>query len=146
MPKFRDYFRQMTAENQELFGDFAAVHAKYALDKSANQEEFNRIGAVIQEVVREWEGRLCGYSERGDNAVFSKNLAEKFYGEVKAFFPLYDFIGIEVVKPGVKVDKVEQVEELKKVKEVAKVVDKDMAEIDAMDMNNVDDFVIKKLF
>ena len=144
MPKFRDYFRKMTEENQELFAEFAAIHARYAMDKADNQEKFNEVGEKVQEVVREWEGRLCGYSERGDKAVFSKNSAEKFQAEVKAFFPLIDFVGVEVVKKGSETNKANTMDETNKTSERAEV-DPDVAEIDEMGLENVDDFVIKKL-
>lgn len=96
MPKFREYFREMIDTHEEEFKEFADVHALYAQDKKKWQDEFNQKGEVVNEIIRTWESRLCGKSERGNNAVFSSRLAEKFRGEVKAFFPLIDFVGVKI--------------------------------------------------
>ena len=128
MPKYRDYFRKMIDENSEMFEEFAKLHAKYAEDRSANQEEFNEKGEKVVEVIREWEGRLCGKTEKGDKAVFSAGLADKYWGEVKAFFPMIDFVGVEVVKKA-------KSTAVKKVEKEVEIVDRDMAEIDMMDVD-----------
>ncbi len=136
MPKYRDYFRQMMEENKEMFEDFAAIHAKYMLDDEKWQEEFNRLGEPIVETMREWEGRLCGTTEKGNNAKYSSRLADKFWEEIKAFFPKIDFVGIEVVQTAVREVQMEnEVEEQTE-------IDKDLREIDEMD----DSFEIRKLF
>lgn len=96
MPKYRDMFRQMLDEHQDEFNSFADVHARYAENKKKWQNEFNTQGAEILEIIRVWEQRLCGKTEKGDKAVFSSRLAEKFWDEVKAFFPLIDFVGVEI--------------------------------------------------
>jgi len=145
MPKFRDYFRQMMDENQEMFANFAQVHTKYQQDKQQWQEEFNKQGEKVVEVVREWEGRLCGHQEKGDKAVFSANLAEKFWGEVKAFFPLIDFVGVEVVKKAdpkkvIEVRRVQEVQEVKK-----EDMDPDIWEIEKITLTSVEDFDMKRI-
>src|SRR5690606_9808512 len=99
MPKYRDYFRQMLEVHKDEFEKFAEVHAKYQLDQNKWQEEYNKIGAPIKNILYEWEKKLCGHSEKGNFAKFSSQLAEKFQQEVKAFFPLVDFIGVKVNKP-----------------------------------------------
>lgn len=138
MPKYRDYFRQMLDENEELFTSFAEVHQKYTTDRTKHQAEFNKVGEPVATLVMEWEQKLCGTSERGNYAKYSAKLAEKFRSEVKAFFPMIDFIGLKVVKPATR--------EVKPAPIATKPTppkDKDLAQIDAMDM---DDFDIPKLF
>lgn len=137
MPKYRDYFRKMLEENEELFANFSQVHSKYANDKQTHQEEFNKVGDEVMLVVREWEGRLCGHSEKGQYAKFSSTLADKFWEEVKAFFPLIDFVGVKVTvaptKPAFVVNEPNNGRE----------EDPDMREIDEFDP---DEFEIRKLF
>lgn len=140
MPKFRDYVRKMFAENEQLFADFHDIHQKYQQDRSKWQDKYNLVGAPVQEVILEWERKLCGHSEKGAYAKYSANLAEKFRGEIKAFFPMVDFIGLKVVKTASKPAKTIS-EPKKDVPE--KPVDKDIAEIEAMD---IDSFDIPKLF
>ena len=96
MPKYRDIFRQMIEEHEQEFKNFAEVHAKYASNKKQWQDEFNKQGVELLEIIRVWEQRLCGKTEKGNKAVFSTRLAEKFWAEIKAFFPLIDFVGVEV--------------------------------------------------
>ena len=95
MPKFRQYFRQMTEENQDLFANFKIIHDQYQENQDKYQDEFNRQGKVIVEVIREWEKRLCGHMEKGDNARYSSQLSDKFWNEVRAFFPMIDYVGVK---------------------------------------------------
>jgi len=95
MPKYRDVFRQMIKENEATFVRFMEAHQKYEKDRRAWQTEFNDAGEEVMKLVRHYEHILCGKTERGDNAVFSSKLADKFKAEVKAFFPLIDFVGAE---------------------------------------------------
>lgn len=137
MPKYRDYFRKMLEEHQEEFDAFAQVHHKYATNQAEHQEEFNRVGKPIQDILYEWEQRLCGHSEKGTYAKYSAKLAEKFRGEVKAFFPYIDFIGVKTNQP----IKTKQATSQSKKSQSKK--DKDIAEVEAM---SIDDFDLPKLF
>lgn len=96
--KYKEYFDKMITENKELFEEFKALHAKYDLDEDKYQEEFNTKGKVIKDIVHDWENRLCSNTERGMYSSFSGGLSEKFYGEVRKAFPLFDHIGIISVK------------------------------------------------
>lgn len=95
MPKFRDYFRQMIDQNKEEFAQFKLIHDQYQEDQRQYQEEFNRQGKVIVEVIRDWERRLCGGMEKGENARYSANLSEKFWNEIRVFFPMIDYVGVK---------------------------------------------------
>lgn len=124
-------------EHEETFAAFAAAHAKYALNKQKWQEEFDREGEKVREIIHEWETRLCGKQERGKNAVFSSKLAEKFWDEIRAFFPLIDFVGVKVKVAPVKNVAVSPTPAVTGAGEA----DPDLAEIDAMD----EEFDIPKL-
>jgi hypothetical protein len=85
----------MFKENQTLFDEFTKIHDLYKTDDSKYQKEFNQIGEKVTEVIREWERRLCQYSEKGNNAVYSKNLSEKFWAEIRSVFTHIDLVGCE---------------------------------------------------
>jgi len=95
MAKFKQYFKKMCEENKKEFEDFKLLHDKYAKDKKTHQSEFNQIGETIVEKIRQWENNLCSTMERGKNNPYSTRLAEKFWEEVRSFFPLIDFVGVE---------------------------------------------------
>jgi hypothetical protein len=94
MTKYEKYFQKMIEENQTLFDEFKALHAKYSLDPEAWQTEFNREGAKILKLINEHENKLCHHSEGGQYAKFAGNLADKFQKEVRKLLPLIDHVGI----------------------------------------------------
>jgi hypothetical protein len=94
MIKYKQYFQEMIAENQALFDAFQPVHDGYMHDRKAWSARFHEEGKVVVEVIREWERRLCAGMERGQNAVYSSKLAEKFWGEVKQRFPFIERVGV----------------------------------------------------
>lgn len=86
----------MIDDEKKMFESFQAVHDKYSLDQDKWQNEFNRVGAKILEITREYENRLCANQERGMYNRYSAGLAEKFQNEIRKKFPMYDHIGIKV--------------------------------------------------
>lgn len=94
MTKYQQYFRQMIVENPELFSEFGRIHDAYKKDSSL-QGKYNEVGAKVSEVIRDWEKRLCLYSEKGTNAKYSANLAEKFWQEVRNKYSHIDLVGCE---------------------------------------------------
>lgn len=139
MPKYRDYVRKMFKEHEDEFAEFAQIHTLYEQNQQKYQDEFNKIGAPIQKIIKDYEQKLCGHSEKGKYAQFSTKLAEKFHKEIKAFFPYVDFIGIKVSGPKLDLD----TKKASKKTEKKEPVDPDIAEIDAIDTS---DFSIPKLF
>ena len=96
MTKFREYFDLMLEKNPDLFKHFGAVHNAYVLDPKANQDEFNAVGAEVQEVIIEFENRLCHHSEKGVYAKFSHQMSDKFWELVRDKYPKIDDVGIEI--------------------------------------------------
>lgn len=84
----------MIDENKALFDEFFAVHEKYLLDPKTAQPDFNRVGALVQDVIHDYERRLCGKTESGMYSKFSGNLSEKFWDIIRKDFPKIDFIGV----------------------------------------------------
>ena len=64
MTKYKQYFQEMIAKNQDLFADFKKIHDLFAADRLKYQDQYNTQGAVVNEVIREWEKRLCLRMER----------------------------------------------------------------------------------
>ncbi len=93
--KYKDYFKKMLAENRELFAEFEKWQEEYR-NRKLSQEEYNRKGAAVLPVIKEWETRLCSHMEGGKYNVYSSKLAEKFWEEVRKKFPLIDFVGVEI--------------------------------------------------
>ena len=85
----------MLDANRELFDAFQKLHDEYALNPDGLQEEFNRQGEKVLEVVRDYENRLCLQSEKGGYAKFTPALSEKFQAGVKKHFPMIDHIGLK---------------------------------------------------
>ena len=94
MTKYKEYFNKMLSENSDLFENFRKLHDEYGLNQEGLQNDFNKDGAKIIEIVHEYENRLCANTERGMYNKFSVGLAEKFQLEVRKYFPLIDHVGL----------------------------------------------------
>lgn len=84
----------MISQNEEIFKKFRIVHDAYAIKPDENREEFNSIGRDLQDIIRDWENRLCSQSEKSSYGKFSANLSDKFWDEIRKDFPLIDQIGL----------------------------------------------------
>lgn len=95
-PLYRTILRQLMQEHEHAFTAFARIHDLYQKEGSKHQDAFNSIGVPIVEHLREGERKLCGKTERGTYSAYSSTLAEKYWKEVKAFFPMIDFVGVKI--------------------------------------------------
>lgn len=100
MTKYKEYFQKMLGENAELFSNYRQLHNEYK-ENIVTQEEYNDRGKPVLAIIREYEDRLCRQTESGGYSVYSGNLAEKFWDEIRREFPLVDRIGIIVKKVNV---------------------------------------------
>lgn len=89
----------MIDENKEAFSAFKILHDKYMEDPKTFQKEYNEGGAKIQDIVREYDDRLCRNTERGLYNKFSGGLSEKFHAELKKVFPMIEHIGLIPQEP-----------------------------------------------
>jgi len=96
MTKYKQYFQEMLSANKVVFDEFKKIHDSFALDRMKHQDEFNRQGEMIMDIIRDWEKRLCARMEGGKNGVYSANLSEKFKDEIKKIFPKIDLIGVKL--------------------------------------------------
>lgn len=96
MTKYKQYFQEMLADQKRVFDDFKKIHDKFALDRVKYQDEFNRQGEAVMEIIHDWEKRLCARMEGSKNGVYSATLSEKFKEEIKKIFPKIDLIGVKL--------------------------------------------------
>ena len=90
----------MLDAEKELFTDFEDLHNKYALNQNGLQEEFNKKGEMVMNVIHAWETKLCSQSEKAGFGGYTTKLSEKFMAEVRKKYPLIDFIGVISTKKG----------------------------------------------
>ena len=95
-PLYRTILRELMQEHDAEFSAFAKAHDAYQKQGAKHQAKFNEVGTPVVEFLREGERRLCGKTERGTYSAYSSTLAEKYWKEVKAFFPLIDFVGAKI--------------------------------------------------
>lgn len=97
----------MLANNKGLFDEFKGIHDRYGMEQDLPlqagklQDEFNKIGAEVLVVIKQWEDKLCGHSEGSGYASYSGGLAQKFQDEIRKAFPFIDSVGIIVEIPSV---------------------------------------------
>ena len=85
----------MVEKNQALFDEFQLIHDGYKADRKKWSTAFHERGKILLEIIRDWERRLCSGMERGNNAVYSARLAEKFWAEVKKKFSHIELVGVK---------------------------------------------------
>jgi hypothetical protein len=93
-PKYKHFYNLMLEHNKELFVKFTEVHKGFTTDPKKWEKQFHEVGRDIQDVMRDWERRLCSGTEKGTYAQYSSKLAEKFWAEIKKEFPLIDQVGL----------------------------------------------------
>ncbi|MBI2268626.1 MAG: hypothetical protein HYU80_04305 [Candidatus Blackburnbacteria bacterium] len=86
-------------QNKELFSAFQEIHDKYVKDPKKWQDEFNKQGRKVLEIIRKFENRLCSRTESGMYGKYSASLSEKFRAEVRRRFPKIDFVGVKISDP-----------------------------------------------
>lgn len=94
MRQYQVTYETMIDENKELFTSFYRIHEKYISNPHVTQSEFNEIGRKVQDVIHDYERRLCGKTEGGQYSKFSTKLSEKFWEIIRKDFPKIDYIGV----------------------------------------------------
>ncbi|MFZ2025093.1 MAG: hypothetical protein WAV51_02335 [Microgenomates group bacterium] len=94
MRQYQLTYQTMIDENKKKFDDFFKIHERYVADPKANQAEFTAVGREIQDIIHDYERRLCGKTEGGMYSKFSQNLSEKFWEIIRKDFPKIDYIGV----------------------------------------------------
>jgi hypothetical protein len=95
MTKYQKFFQEMVEQNQELFDSFKKIHDGYLEDPKKWRDQFNELGRDIQDIVRDYEDRLCRSSENSGYGRYTTDLSNKFQQEVKKLFPKIDYVGAD---------------------------------------------------
>ena len=93
--KYKQYYQQMSEENDQLLNEFQPIHDGYKIDRKKWSKQFHEKGKEVVDIMRDWEQRLCAGMERGNNAVYSVKLAEKFWAEAKKRFSHIELVGVK---------------------------------------------------
>lgn len=91
--KYLQIYQMMVDSNKDIWFEFMKIHDKYQKNKN-NATDFHRVGKKVLDIIRDYERRLCGPMERGVNSSYSKNVAEKFWNEIKKDLPLIGEVGV----------------------------------------------------
>jgi hypothetical protein len=94
MRQYQLIYQTMIDENKNAFKTFFDVHERYVANPERVQTEFNTTGRQIQDIIHDYERRLCGKTEGGMYSKFSQNLSEKFWEIIRKDFPKIDYIGV----------------------------------------------------
>lgn len=86
----------MLEENKDFFDSFKILHDLYKNDQETYQAEYNKEGVKAQEIIRRYEQSLLSKSTTSQFAKYSNNLSDKYWEAVRGYFPMIDFIGVEV--------------------------------------------------
>jgi len=99
--KYKKYYTLMTEQNNKLFDEFEKINNAFEINNNSRltATKFHKIGLEVVDIVRFWERKLCAGMERGNNAVYSDKLADKFWKEVKNRFSQIDMVGVKSKKP-----------------------------------------------
>lgn len=82
----------MLEDNEYLFDEFKKLHETYSEEDPEENDEFHEVGRKVLRVVRRYENELCSKSENSKFGKFSENLSEKFWEQVRAYFPRIDSV------------------------------------------------------
>ncbi len=94
MRQYQLIYQTMIDENKAAFDKFFTIHQRYVQNPKLTQAEFNTVGREIQDIIHDYERRLCGKTEGGMYSKFSQNLSEKFWEIIRKDFPKIDYIGV----------------------------------------------------
>jgi len=92
--KYRQYYQNMVTQNQKLFADFKVSHDQYVAEE-IDQQEYNRVGLRIVDIIRDWDRRLCSAMGKGAFSKYSEQLSDKFWSEVRKEYPQIDKVGLK---------------------------------------------------
>lgn len=94
MVKYKKAFKEMLEDNQNIFNDFKKIHDDFGKNTINSQKKFNSQGTKVLHIIRRYENNLCSHSEKSGFGIFSANLSDKFWGEVRNYLPLIDQVKI----------------------------------------------------
>ncbi len=94
MVKYKKQFKIMLEENEFIFKEFKLIHDEFVANRK-EREEFDEKGGKVLRIIRRYEDMLCAKSENSGFGRYSENLSEKFWEEVRSYFPRIDDITLQ---------------------------------------------------
>lgn len=95
MTKYKQIYFEMVQEHAKEFKAFKEIHDLYRTDPDKYQKKYNQVGKPVMDIIRVWQGRLCGKMEGSGRGLFSGGVSEKFMAEIRANFPSIDMVGVK---------------------------------------------------
>lgn len=93
-PKYKEIYQKIKSEHQVLFDQFRPIHDGYKTDRKAFSQQFHAVGQEVVDLLRDAERRLCSSMERGQFALYSHKVSDKFWEEVKKDFSHVELVGV----------------------------------------------------
>ncbi len=94
--KYKKIFEEIWNKDKELFQKFVLLNNDYDDPdrREELEEEFQKIGGKVKDMLQEGENELCRQMEKSEKRVFSSNVAEKYWDEVRKYFKYIDMVGV----------------------------------------------------
>lgn len=102
--KYKNTLKTLFEDEKQLFNSFKLVHDKYVKNPKSVKSEFNELGSEVMKKLKHAEDMLCRQTETGRFNKFSNQLSEKFWGEVKKYYPAIDEVQVDYGIKGVDID------------------------------------------
>lgn len=95
--RYKKIFEEIWEQNKELFQEFIILNNDYGDSERRKEveDDFQKVGEEVKALLQEGENRLCGHMEKGVNRVFSSNLADKYWDEVRKYLKYIDMVGVK---------------------------------------------------
>lgn len=94
MVKYKQVYTDTVAAHKAEFESFREIHDLYKSNQKKYAKHYNIQGKKIRDYLDRAVNVLCGKSESSGHGMFSSVLADKFWAEVRADYPMVDFIGV----------------------------------------------------
>lgn len=94
--KYKKFYQLMREKEENLFLEFEKIHHAYKESPAVNQQEFNRVGEKVVEVIRDWDRKLCSSMGKTMYGQYSQQVSEKFWDLVRQDFDQVDMVGVKI--------------------------------------------------
>ena len=98
-PKYQQIYQQMWQQHKELLEEFKELQPVYASNPTKHQDQLNRQGELVLEIVSHYQDLLCRKQENSGLSRYSQTMLDKFNGLLNQDFPHLSQVGL-VIKKG----------------------------------------------
>jgi len=95
--RYKKIFKDIWDADKELFQKFFLLNNEYedVKKRASVEDEFQNIGKQVKKLLQEGEQELCRQMEKSQHRVFSSNLADKYWDEIRQYFKYMDMVGVK---------------------------------------------------